>query len=160
MKSSSMLVICVLLAATGLMAQNNVAWQYTATYKYTLSTSAAVFTVQLPAAATKKVRFDGAYVYCSVQCEATLERDGTAATATELTPAKIDAVMPAAGAKAYRSSDAGAGTTLGGPYIIGAGSSVTLDLKDKRLRSGGDNLTIRTDAVTGTAVITIKWEEY
>src|SRR5574342_237649 len=84
---------------------------FIATKQTSLSGAAEVITVQQPASNAKTVSFIGAYVDCSVACTITLERDGSAATATTLTPVALNSGT--ATATAWSGSDVGAGTVLG-----------------------------------------------
>jgi hypothetical protein len=148
------LIICLL--AVPLLAQRGT---YTVERKSTLSGTAEVITVQIPAATTTvTMQMVKASVYCSVQCEITLERDGTAAANTALTPVPTFVGAQAVAATAYRSSDVGAGTVLA-RYIVAAGQTLLLDLTDVRISPGG-NFSIRSDAITGTFLNTTKWREY
>lgn len=135
---------------------------YTASRENTgLSNSAEVVTIQQPASGSRTVVFKRASIYCSVACTVTLERDGTAATATSLTVVKAHSGAATATATAWRGSDVGVGTVVSKHYI-GAGTTLPLDLSAMYLIGDGTakNLTLRTSAITGTAVINILWEEY
>lgn len=128
---------------------------YTAVKKTVLDSDSEAVTVQLPAGATKTVAFRTASVYCSVECEFTVERNGTAATATSLA---VNAVNGSDGAaRAYSSSNVGTGTVIG-RNIVPAGGTTVIELEDAGLIAG-QNLTIRTASITGTAIIVIKWFE-
>ncbi len=135
---------------------------YTATQTTSLSSAAEVITIQAPGAAntrpTKLITLAGVSVYCSVACTVTIERDGTAATTTALTPASLDYHFPVALATTYHSSNVGTGTVLSS-YAIAAMATAVIDLSSKQLLSGGDNLTLRTSSITGTVVINLQWTE-
>lgn len=135
---------------------------FNAYYEATLAGSPAVVTVQQPAAnAASTVRFKTASVYCSVACDVTVERSGTAATSTALTPVSVNASMTAAAkTKAFSASNAGVGTVLN-KFTIGAGGTMAIDLMPLTLSGAGTdkNLTFRTSSVTGTVRITIQFEE-
>jgi hypothetical protein len=135
--------------------------EYVALYDATLSGAASVVTVQAPAtSAARTVRFTVAYVYCSVACDLTLERTGTAATATALAPAALNSTASTALTKAWRSSDVGAGTVIG-KYSVPAGGTIVLDIKALTLSGAGTskNLTLRTSAITGSAKVAIQFTE-
>lgn len=133
--------------------------EYVALYEANLSAAASVITVQSPATgAARSVRFVGAYVYCAAVCDVTLERDGTAATATAITPAAVSLSAPAAQTKAYRSSDVGAGTVIG-KYTIPAGGTQVIDLGSAVILRAGGNLSLRTSSITGIARIAIQFRE-
>jgi hypothetical protein len=134
---------------------------YVALYEASLTSAASVVTVQAPASsAARIVRFVGAYIYCSVQCDVSLERDGTAATATALTPVGVSSQAPAAKTKAFRSSDVGVGTVIG-KYTVPAGGTQVIDLTSVVIAGAGTgkNLTLRTASITGTARISIQFRE-
>ena len=135
---------------------------YTAEYKATgLSSAASVVTVQLGNITTiKAVYLQSAAVYCSVACEITLERDGTQATGTALTPTATRSGSPTVKATAWRSSDAGVGTVLA-RYLIPAGGTLLLELEDIVLVPQRilENFTVRTAAISGNAIIVVKWKE-
>lgn len=153
------LLIGLVLLAGQLCAQRGT---YTVERKSALVGAAEVITVQLPTAAlATSVQLLDAAIYCSVECEITLERNGTAATTTEITPTALRSTDSAVSAKAYRSSDVGTGTVVS-RYIIPAGSTLALDLSDLALlrKATPENFTIRTASITGTAVIVMKWREY
>lgn len=112
--------------------------------------SAAVVTVQLPAGTLRNVVFTGVSVYCSVQCEFTVERDGTLATATARTPPALNAAAGTGVAVLYYDSNAGVGTTVA-RHVVPAGQTIVLELIQKTL-TAGQNLTIRTAVMTGTVI--------
>lgn len=124
-----------------------------------LTAAASVVTVQSPSSnAARVVRFVGAYVYCSVTCDVTLERNGTAATATSVTPVAVNASAPAAKTAAYKLSDVGAGTVIG-KYTVPAGGTQVIDLASAAIMAPGGNLSLRTSAITGGARIAIQFKE-
>src|SRR5437016_4831410 len=84
---------------------------YVANKTTALSAAAEVITVQQIAAGTKTLQFVSASVDSTVVTAITIERDGTAATSTALTPAQVNPVIGVvATAKAWSASNAGAGT--------------------------------------------------
>jgi hypothetical protein len=130
---------------------------FMATRTTTLSGAAEVITIQTATTAPRLLHFRGLAIYCSVACDVTLERDGTAATATSFSIVPINQRYPASVAAAYRSSDVGTGTVLS-TYSLTAGGLLPLDLTDKYVYPG-ENLTLRTSSITGTVRITFQWEE-
>jgi len=76
---------------------------YTVERKSSLSSTAEVITVQLETSATTvTVQMAEASVYCSAQCEVTLERSGTLATTTAIIPTPTaDVGMQAVAAVAH-----------------------------------------------------------
>ena len=131
---------------------------YVVERKSSLSTSAETITVQLPAGTVRTAKLVDASIYCSAQCEVTLERDGSLATTTTVTPVKLNSTDSTATAQAYRSSNAGSGTTIG-RQIIGAGQVLVFDVEDVGL-TAGETFTVRTDAITATVIVSVKWREF
>lgn len=126
----------------------------------TLSGAAEVVTIQQPASGSKKVHFAAAMVYCSVACVIEIERDGTAATGTAATEVALTPYGTAT-AVGWHTSDVGNGTTIN-TFDVAAGSTVTVDLVGVMLAQGGgtgENLTLRSDSITGDIKITIVWRE-
>lgn len=155
----------LLLVTAGLYAQPRTLATYTATCTLSVSGSAKACTVQQPASGARTVQFLTAYVHSTVAVSLTQERDGTAATANEVTEAAIN---PTEGgtpvANGFTDSNVGVGTVIAGSSTIKvpADGTIVLDLADIQLRGSGTakNYTIRTSAVTGTVTIVIKWQEF
>ena len=133
---------------------------YCATKTTALSGAAEVITIQQPATGARSVSFSGASIYASVETGLLLQRDGTAATSTALTPAKLNDSAEATAVTAWHTSNAGAGTTLAA-YTVPAGGTLVLDLNGLWLLGNGTakNLTLRTASVSGTVKINICWRE-
>jgi hypothetical protein len=133
---------------------------YTVSYSTSLVAAANAVTIQQPATGSKVVRFAGAYVYCSAECQITVERDGAAATATAATVVPIRTTTAAAVTKAFTSSDVGTGTVLGA-YTIPPGGSQTIDLSMAGLYGDGTgkNLTVRIASMTGAIKVVIQFTE-
>jgi hypothetical protein len=133
-----------------------------ATYQeFTLSTSAAVLTVQQPTSAPRQITFEGAVIYCSVACVPSLEINGTVATVTAVTPIKMDSRAPAATSTAYTGSDSTGGAVVG-KYSVSAGGQIGITKSGLTLGVGSgvhQNVTIRTDAISGTVHILLMWSE-
>lgn len=125
-----------------------------------LSGAAEVVTVQLPATGTNTVNFLGAWVDCTVACTLTVERNGAAATSTTLAVNNINPGQTAAAATGWSSSNVGTGTVIS-RIGIAAGGGVSIDLTKIRMTGNGtgQNLTIRTNSITGTVNITIVHSE-
>lgn len=134
-----------------------------------LSGAAEVITVQhaAPAAgppptSAKTVQFISAYLYCSVACTVTLERNGTAATTTTLAIAAVNPKnlnVQTTTSTAYSSSNVGTGTVVS-TYQIVAGGCISLDMTLSQLMSNvADNLTFRTNSITGTFQMQLMWYE-
>ena len=153
------LILIICLFAGSLLAQRGT---YTVERKSALVASPDAITVQLPTAAlaTSALMMKAA-VYCSVECEITLERDGTAATATALTPVPLQTTFETVSANAYHSSNVGVGSVIA-RYTVAAGLTLPLDLVDVALLRNAtpENFTIRVASMTGTIIRVIKWREY
>ncbi len=142
----------------------SMAQEYVAYYTFTLAGSAGIFTIQQPAANAKTVRFSEVYVSCSASCTITMERDGSAASTTAITPTKLRATYNNATATVFRDSNVGAGTVIQPGVFINAsgGESWTVfDLKSLSLigNGTGKNVTIKTNSITATVRISVKWSE-
>ena len=128
--------------------------------KTTLAGAAEVITIQQPASGSKKVYFEFVQVHCTVAAVVEIERDGAAATATALTA--VDASKRGSvTATAWSGSDVGAGTKIS-EFDVAAGSTVTVNMDGYMLAPGGgtgENLTLRSDSITGGIKITIVWRE-
>jgi hypothetical protein len=142
------------------LAVAQVGRDYAVSYSKSLSAAADAVTIQQPATGSKVVRFSGAYVYCSAACQITIERDGTAATATAATVVPIRTVTPVAVTTAFVASNVGTGTVLG-TYNIPAGGPQTFDLSRAGLYGDGTskNLTVRIASMTGTINVVIQFTE-
>lgn len=140
------------LAVSALTAADN----NTPDYMYQ-GTSTTAVTIQRPAAANKQLKFYRAWIYCAAAQTATLKWNGTAATTTAGTVAKLPGSAPPQGV-AYTDSNVGSGTT-GGTYAVLAGTTYVLDLTPFTLGSTGanTNLTVSTD---GSCNISFTWSEY
>lgn len=135
--------------------------EYVVPYTADLTATAAIVTVQQPASGgAGVVRFSGLYIYCSVACNFTLERTGTAATATAATPVPLNSTTTAARTTAFTASNVGSGTTLG-TYSLLASTSKSFDLAGVALFGNGTakNFTVRTNAITGTVQVVIQFKE-
>jgi hypothetical protein len=133
---------------------------YTVQKTTVLSGAAEVITVQQPNTGSRKVFFQAAYVDCSVACTVTLERSGTAASATTLAVNNINVGEAAAKVTAFSGSNVGTGITLGA-YSVNAGGSLVIDLSAVQWNIGVNttNLTIRTSSISGTVNILIQLRE-
>ncbi len=131
-----------------------------AAYKATnLSGAAEVITIQQPATNGKVVRIEAVEVWGDGAFTATIERDGTAATGTALTPSVV--TYGTVVANAFHTSDVGVGTVItvkevpanvitpivfpGGLYLAPTGTA--------------SNFTVRTSLITANVKITIVWRE-
>lgn len=135
--------------------------QYVVTKSAALSGAASVVTVQQPATGSKRVKFCYATISSTVACPFTVERDGTGATATAVSPIiELNTEAPTAAATAFTSSDVGTGRVVADDQVP-ANGRVTIDLRDHFMFGDGTgkNLSIRTASVTGTVKICIYWKE-
>lgn len=152
-------LILLLLAAACPLA----AIEYNVNYDVASGTS-NVITIQQPATGARSVRGKFVEVYCSVTCDVEIERDGTAASATETTIVAVDrnAANTTPKFKAYHTSNVGNGTTL---YLrpVPTGGSIVLEMDSVFLNGNGTakNWTVRVTAgSSGRLTINLKVDEY
>ena len=155
--------ILVLATAALLCAQSTPTTRlYAVYYEVSPSTAAAVLTVQQPTSAPRQITFQGAVVYCSVACVPAIEINGAAATTTTGTTAtKLDTRAPAASSAIFTASNVGSGTVIG-KYPVSAGSQIFITPSGLALGANvaaHQNLTIRTDSITGDVHILLMWSE-
>jgi len=158
-------VVLGLLIVGSLLSQpSNILNVYTATCDVTLAAATTKCTVQQPASAAKTVQFIEAYGATAAATDLTFVCNGTAATATVVTPLPNNpAVAPAAKATAWKASDAGAGTACGPVVpILAANTGTTLSIIDYQLVGNGTakNFSIAASSMTGRIVIVMKWREF
>lgn len=162
-------VISLLMLAT-CMGQDVRRWSAT-TGTVALVAAGTSATVQQPATGSVPVQLENAIVYCSVACQVTQSRDGTAATTTAgtvraLAPIPANAPPPF---NFFTASNVGAGNQQGGIIYVPAGGTVNICLSSTgpgcdttapsaptTLVSGGTgtNYTITISSITGNADIT------
>jgi hypothetical protein len=113
-------------------------------------------TIQQPAIGARELRFKGAIVTAATSdCTGGLEKNGTAATATEVDLSKLDTKADAAKAKAYTASNVGNGTeTIHSGYKFTAGEPSGISEAGLSLAAGGGqrNFTLRTTCAAGTEI--------
>lgn len=127
---------------------------------YIATASTTALTIQQPATGARLIDFGdnrvaGATIYCAGAQTATLKWNGTAATATAGSEAKLPNTANASGATIWTASNVGSGTT-GPTYNIGAGDTLALDLSWLQLR-GNSTAVNFTIATTGTCTITFAY---
>lgn len=130
--------------------------------KTTLAGGRQVITIQQPAAElnSRRIYFEYVQVHCTVACVVEIERDGTPATATALTPTDVSKHGPIT-AKAWSESNVGAGTKIT-EFDVPANATVPYALDGFMLKPGGgpgENLTFRSSPLTGDFKITVVWRE-
>jgi hypothetical protein len=149
------LIAAVLLAIPAL-AQGT----YWVEVETSLSGAAEVVTLHRPSTGARAVQPTDAVVYCSVACTFTVERDGTAPTATAVSIVKTNSTQSAATATAWKQpNNVGTAARVLPKNQVLAGSSTAIELDDHSLQKG-ENITIRTSSITGTARIMIRFREY
>jgi hypothetical protein len=157
----ALLMFAMTAALSGQTAQTPTTRLYGSYSEATPSGAAVVVTIQQPSTGARQLVFEGATIYCSVACVPALEINGAAATATAGTATKLDTRAPAATAAVFTGSDVGAGTVIN-RYPIAAGGQTTIFKAGLTLGvSTGvrQNLTIRTDSISGTVRILLMWSE-
>jgi hypothetical protein len=159
MKKILSVIVATAVATMTAAAQSGGSARYIVNDSVTLSAAAETLTVQQPASGAKQVSFELGTVYCSVACTATLSQNGTAASATGATPTPINPAYKPASAAAYKGSNVGAGTTLS-TYAVSAGATFAIDLSKISLgATGGTNLSLAVSSITGSAILTLIWNE-
>jgi hypothetical protein len=136
--------------------------EYVAYHEDALTSAGVALSIQAPGTTgARVVRMVRAVAYCSVACDVTLERDGTAASATALTPTPVMSQYPAALTKAYSGSDVGTGTVIGKWSLSTTVSTVVIPLDTVAIfrGTGTPNLTLRVSSITGTARLWFDFKE-
>lgn len=140
----------------------NLVSKFTTSKTTALTAAAEVLTVQHTATVSKNAAMVSAYGYCSVACTITLERNGTVATTTANTINNVNPAIANASTStstAYNTSNVGTGTVLN-TYQLAAGSWVSIDLSDIVLPASiADNITLRTNSISGTVQLMFLWVE-
>ena len=134
---------------------------YTVSKTTTLSSSAEIITVQQPATGALITRFISAFVDSASGCAFTIERNGTPASSTALTPVAANpSVTPAATTTAWYSSNVGVGSVIT-RATLPAGGGIVVDLSKVFLQKNdmGQNLTVRTASCSGVVDIVITYSE-
>lgn len=151
-------LLLTLLIAWSLTGQTSVT-RYQANKTTTLSGAAEKITIQQPTRSPVQVQLETADIYCSVACTITFYQNGSAATATTLTPTFVSGATGSA--LAFSGSDVGTGTTLKS-FTLAAGATINVSLYDFALKkgaSGGNNFSIGTSSISGDVRIQIQWSE-
>lgn len=149
-------LLLVLIFAASAFGQSKV---YSVFREESLSSADTALTIQQPSSPTKTATILAATVYCEAATTVILEHSGTAATATAVTPDPNTPTSTAATILAFRSSDAGAGTTKA-KYACAAGQTISLDFNGVALlRTAGANYTIRVGTMSGTVYLFWMWRE-
>ena len=150
----------IFLMAVSAFAQDRANNVYECYKETVLSAAAEVLTVQAPGSGVDRITFMDGFAYCSVAATVTVERSGTAATTTTLTPVAVSPDTPTAVGKCFSASNVGVGTVLS-KLEIAANELIVIDLKGARFASDATskNYTFRTNAVTGTCRLFIRWTE-
>lgn len=123
--------ILLIASAFALQAQSQVA------LSSRTSTTAETITLQMTPGTNVRVQACAIVINSTVDGTVYTAVGGTAATATQLTAASTSPGGKAASAKAFRSSDVGAGTATSKPMVIKASTPFILSLKAVRLNGPG-----------------------
>ena len=152
--------LLVAFLALGIAASQVIGPRFSVFKATTLAGAAEVITIQQPASGSKKVYFEFVQVHCTVAAVVEIERDGAAATATALTA--VDASKRGSvTATAWSGSDVGAGTKIT-EFNVPADTTVPFNLDGYMLKPGGgpgENLTFRSNSLTGNIKFTVVWRE-
>jgi len=135
----------------------------------TVSSSTESVTIQQPATGTaRQISLRKVQVSPATDVMVEIRRDGTAATATSITPGKTDASFDTPTAKAYRASDVGSGTLVDKfPAFGGAESAREFD-REVMLpaeNTTSKNFTVKVTSPSGGSFsgdvrIRIVWDEF
>ncbi len=152
-------ILAAVLLLPASIAQDPNTKRFAAFKATSLAGAAEVITIQQPASDGKIIRIEAVEIWSDVACTATLERDGTAATGTAITPSVITYGSPSG--NAFHTSDVGVGTVItikeisanvitpvpfpGGLYLAPTGTA--------------SNFTVRTSSITADVKITVVWRE-
>lgn len=157
--------LLAVLIALPLMAQRSDP-TFTGIYQATKSSAAGVTSLQQPSAPTKMVILEAIQLYCSVACIFTLDAGGAASGSTSSTTNTDPSKRAAATALLYNDSNASAATTAINVYPVAAGQTLPVyftDITDKSRtvlsRTAGQNITLRTNSITGDVKVTWMWRE-
>jgi hypothetical protein len=141
---------------------------YTALYEKTVSAAAAVTSLQQPTSPSRAIKLIGVQIYCSVQCQPTVEFAGSAsATASTAITSTSPSLTTPPTALFYTDSNATAPSVPMNKYVVPAGATQVISFIDERLgvsntvltRVAGQNVTVRTDSITGNVKVTWFWRE-
>jgi hypothetical protein len=135
---------------------------FSTTRTASLSGAAEVFTVQHNLTSSETDRFVSIYMYCSVACTVTLERNGINTAGTSNTIVNLNPANPLVATTTVTATYTTTVTavTVINVYQLAAGTSFTLDGSVFQLpANSSDNLTLRTSSITGTAQLQITWRK-
>lgn len=158
------MLLLSLLALASVNAQDPNIPRFVAFKATTLSGAVEVITIQQPATGGKTIRIESVEVWCSVACTVTLEREGTAATGTTLTPTVVTYGTPSA--NVFHTSDVGVGSVITikeipaltiTPIVFPGG--LNLPPFDSDGDASNFNFSVRTNSITGDVKITIVWRQ-
>lgn len=137
---------------------------FSTTKTTTLVSGAEILTLQKPASAQKSIRLISVYAFCTVAATVTLERSGTVASTAVNPIVNCNPNLPnvlATQAAAFNTSNVGVGTVINVFSLTTTQPPVTLDASMFVLPGGAlDNITLRSNAVTGTITLQFMWKEF
>lgn len=144
-------ILAILIAFAATCAAQNT---YSIIDERTLSGAAGAVTIQQRSTAGRLLQFKWVTVACTVSCNVYLEKNGTAATGTAITPTPVNDSDAGTTPRfeAFHTSNVGAGTKLTPTYTVQANIPFTFDLDGVELQSPGTtkNLTLRIESMTGS----------
>ncbi len=136
--------------------------QYVAHEEVTLVATAAALTVQAFGPTTPSIEFVSASVQCDVAAIVTVVIDGSAATTTAGTAVPVGRGRSAAVGKVFTASNVGAGVDIM-EFAIVADSIGSVGLTGVSIDSSAatsQNLTLKTNSITGDCDLWIVWREF
>lgn len=137
------------------------AQDYVVTRDVTLASSADAVTIQQPSSNSRVVRGAKVFIRCIAACDVTIEREGTAATTSAVTPVAVNpSTSNAAHVTAFVASDVGVGTVVARDSIPANGFTI-FDMSKVTLNGSGTskNFTIRIASMTGRVIYDIFFSE-
>ncbi len=153
------LIMLAVLALTAFAQQQNANTKtYTVFKETSLAAAAEVVTLRVPSNTNKSAFVLDANLYCSVACTVTVESNGTYASGTTITPTKGRTSWPASEMLATYGTSISS-TTTRMSFTLAAGEKLPLDFRGTFLTDAADALTFRTNSITGTFSVAIRYEE-
>lgn len=128
--------------------------QFTASYTFA---AGGKLTIQQPASGARPAELVSGFYQCDAAATVTQSRNGTAATATTLTPVNMSG-GGAPGQTVWKDSDVGAGTVVLA-FACAAGEKGKLDLVGVSLLGSGTAINYSLAVSAGTGVVGVNWRQ-
>jgi hypothetical protein len=148
-----------LFALASFAQQQNVNTRVYSVFKETsLAAASEAVTIRVPSNTNKSAFILDANLYCSVACVVTVESNGTYSSGTTITPTKGRTSWPASEMLATHSTSISS-TTTRASFTLAAGEKLPLDFRGTFLTDAADAITFRTNSITGTFSVLVRYEE-